>query len=192
MKEILNRAHTTPKAIGLPEVNVKKTNVAKKEGAEPWALSHTLTGSTLFDLKDESIEPKKGEKGGTTQFIITKPHYFHYKKERDNYIVRSVGHPIDLKTTYPASSVTKYEIKIRKHQDPFLKRHTKLALKQHDTLELIVDAMKLGFIASAEIEGHALGHVLGGGLSENALRKFLEGVLAGQRNSEVGLAGDKM
>ena len=49
--------------------------------------------------------------------------YFQFEKERDglDYRITSLGHPIGLKTTYPKSSLQKYEIKVRKGKDQMMK-----------------------------------------------------------------------
>ena len=62
MKEILSHAGKTPKDILLPPVDEYEIEVAKKEQAESWTLTRTLTGSTLF----EELTGTKGEKGITS------------------------------------------------------------------------------------------------------------------------------
>lgn len=49
--------------------------------------------------------------------------YFQFEKERDglDYRITSLGHPIGLKTTYPKSSLQKYEVKVRKGRDRVMK-----------------------------------------------------------------------
>ncbi|KAH8652829.1 hypothetical protein BGZ61DRAFT_374696, partial [Ilyonectria robusta] len=51
------------------------------------------------------------------------PRYFSFESGKDglDYTITSLGHPIGLKTEYPASSLKVYKIKLRKGRDPAMK-----------------------------------------------------------------------
>jgi hypothetical protein len=105
--------------------------------------------------------------------------------------VASIGHPIGLQTRYKASDLQRYTIHLRKHQDPLLKRKYKNALKQHDTLDMIQDAMKLGLVSYAEILGHGLSHILRGGSTLDVGKGFVGGLGASKERKWAGLSGEK-
>jgi len=120
------------------------------------------------------------------------PKYFRFKQQILDYMVTSVGHDIGLKTKYPVSSVKKYEIKIRKHSDILLRKRIRRAIKQHDTLDLIADAVNSQIISINELAGHVIGHAVMGGVAEDARKKFMAGMTASQRSGTVGLSGDSV
>jgi hypothetical protein len=68
-----------------------------------------------------------------------------------------------------------------------LLRPIKNALKKHDTVDLMVDNITIGVISGSEITGHALSHVLGGGLIQDSIRKFTEGLTSNSRTSGMAL-----
>ena len=51
------------------------------------------------------------------------PAYFDFTSEKGglDYTIVTLGHPIGLTTEYPASSLAKYHIKIRKGRDSVMK-----------------------------------------------------------------------
>lgn len=104
--------------------------------------------------------------------------------------ITAEGHEIGLQMKYPASTIRRYEIELVKHGDPLQRRRTMLALKRHDTLDLLVDAISVGIISGWEVTGHALGHVSGGGVIEGATKKFMTGINAQSRTQGMMLSGD--
>ncbi|PVH68826.1 hypothetical protein DL98DRAFT_554688 [Cadophora sp. DSE1049] len=108
-----------------------------------------------------------------------------------DYVVNSIGHPIGLKTQYNSSSLAQYTIKLGKPQDGLLKRKYKNAIKQHDTLDMIQDAVKLGLVSYAEILGHGLSHIYRGGSTLDVGKGFVGGLGASKERRWAGLSGDK-
>jgi hypothetical protein len=121
-----------------------------------------------------------------------KSKYAHnFSRDTADYIVKSIGHEIGLRTKYKTLDLKPYEIHLRKHQDPLLKRKYKNALKQHDTLDMIEDAMKLGLVSYAEILGHGLSHIYRGGSTLDVGKGFVGGLGASKERKWAGLSGDK-
>ena len=67
----------------------------------------------------------------------------------------------------------------------------KRAIRQHDSFDMIEGAVKSGIIDAAELGGHALGHLLMGGVMEDAGNKWAGGITSSQRSATVRLAGDE-
>ena len=143
------------------------------------------------EFEDTNLLPKSSEPTNTpAPTPEQKIKYTTFSRNTVDYIVTSIGHPIGLRTKYNTSSLQKYTIHLRKPQDPLLKEKYKRALKQHDTLDMIQDAMKLGFVSYAEILGHGMGHIYRGSSTADIGKGFVGGLGAGQQ-SWAGLSGDK-
>jgi hypothetical protein len=117
--------------------------------------------------------------------------YTTFSRDTVNYIVTSIGHPIGLKTKYNTSELQNYTIHLRKPQDAMLKQKYKNAIKQHNTLDMIQDAMKLGLVSYAEILGHGLSHIYRGGSTVSIGKGFVGGLSASKERKWAGLSGDK-
>jgi hypothetical protein len=114
-----------------------------------------------------------------------------FSRNTVDYTVTSIGHPIGLRTKYNASSLKKYTIQLRKPQDPLLKQKYKKALKQHDTLDMIQDALKLGLVSYAEVLGHVMGHIYRSSSTSDIGKGFVGGLGPNQQQSWAGLSGEK-
>jgi hypothetical protein len=142
------------------------------------------------NVEDFNLLPKSSESTDTTAPTKEpKNKYTSFSRDTANYIVTSVGHPIGLRTQCDKDSVKKYTISLRKHQDPMLKQKYKRALKQHDTLDMIGDAMKLGLVSYAEILGHGLSHIYRGGSTLDVGKGFVGGLSASKERKWAGLSG---
>ncbi|KAM3070200.1 hypothetical protein ACMFMG_003762 [Clarireedia jacksonii] len=139
-----------------------------------------------FNLMSKRSEPTNLESPSAEH----KVKYITFSRDTADYTVNSVGHPIGLRTQYDKSELLKYEIHIRKPRDPLLKARYKRALKQHDTLDMVQDAMELGLVSYAEVLGKVMAHMYRGG-STLAMGKAYIGGLQSQQ-SWVGLSGDKV
>jgi len=139
--------------------------------------------------------PKSAEPTPTTSPAATplekKMKYITFSRDTVDYSVTSIGHPIGLRTKYNASSLVKYTIQLRKPQDPVLKQQYKRALKQHDTLDMIQDALKLGLVSYAEVLGHVMGHIYRGSSTLDIGKGFVGGLGSSQQQSWSGLSGEK-
>jgi hypothetical protein len=116
--------------------------------------------------------------------------YIKFSRDTADYTVKSIGHPIGLRTKYDKSELMKYEIHLRKPQDTVLKAKYKRALKQHDTLDMVQDAMELGLISYAEVLGKGIGHIYKGSATLAMGKAYIGGMQSQQ--SWSGLSGDKV
>jgi hypothetical protein len=149
---------------------------------------------SLPGVNFESIHlPLKSSDATSTTGSIKeqKVKYHTFTRDTVDYVVNSIGHRIGLQTQYDASSLKQYTIKLRKPQDALLKRKYKNAIKQHDTLDMLQDAVKLGLVSYAEILGHGLSHIYRGGSTLDVGKGFVGGLGASKERRWAGLSGDK-
>jgi hypothetical protein len=137
-----------------------------------------------------NLLPKSSEPDTPAPAPEQKVKYTTFSRNTADYMVTSIGHIIGLRTKYETSSLQKYTIILRKPQDPVLKQNYKRALKQHDTLDMIQDAVKLGLVSYAEILGHGMGHIYRGSSTLDIGKGFVGG-LGGSQPKWTGLSGDK-
>jgi hypothetical protein len=151
-------------------------------------IAKTVAGEKLEGINSlpKSSEPTKTP-GPTPE---QKSKYTTFSRDTVSYTVTSIGHRIGLKTKCNTSSLKEYKIYIRKPQDPVLKQKYKRALKQHDTLDMIQDAVKLGLVSYAEILGHGMGHISRGSSTLDIGKGFVGGLGASPQRG-AGLSGDK-
>ncbi|KAF4627079.1 hypothetical protein G7Y89_g11079 [Cudoniella acicularis] len=143
------------------------------------------------EFEDINLLPKSSEPINTpAPTPEQKIKYITFSRDTADYTVTSIGHPIGLRIKYNTSSLEKYTIQLRKPQDPVLKKQYKRAIKQHDTLDMIQDAVKLGLVSYAEILGHGLGHISRGSSTLEIGKGFVGG-LGSSQQSWTGLSGDK-
>ncbi|KAK1826617.1 hypothetical protein QBC39DRAFT_396522 [Podospora conica] len=119
--------------------------------------------------------------------------YFNFTSEKHglDYTITTLGHPIGLTTEYPASSLAKYTIKLRKGRDAVMKKRIRRGVTQHDLPSLLHDALRLGAITHAELLGALLGKAVGGSTLEDVSGKYL-GALAGAKgNKNLALSGER-
>jgi len=134
---------------------------------------------------------KSSETSASSATPDPKVKYHTFTRDTVDYVVNSIGHSIGLQTQYDSSSLKSYTIKLRKPQDALLKRKYKNAVKQHDTLDMIQDAVKLGLVSYAEILGHGLSHIYRGGTTLDVGKGFTGGLGASKDRRWAGLSGDK-
>jgi len=146
------------------------------------------------EFKDSKLVPKSPESTNISTPIPEqkeqKPKYTTFSRDSVDYTIASIGHPIGLKTKCKISELQVYTIHLRKPQDPLLKQTYKRALKQHDTLDMIQDAVKLGLVSYAEILGHMMGHIYRGSSAFDIGKGFVGG-LGSNEPKWAGLSGDK-
>ncbi|KAG4443330.1 hypothetical protein IFR05_001199 [Cadophora sp. M221] len=148
-----------------------------------------LSGVEFENIHLTSKSPEPTSTATTTPEKKVK--YTTFASDTVDYVVNSIGHPIGLKTQYDSSSLKQYTIKLRKPQDALLKRKYKNAIKQHDTLDMIQDAVKLGLVSYAEILGHGLSHIYRGSSTLDVGKGFAGGLGASKERRWAGLSGDK-
>jgi hypothetical protein len=155
--------------------------------------TNTPTPTTLAPITPAPTTEQTPTEQKTTEQKTTeqKTKYATFSRDTFFYIVTSIGHRIGLQTTYKTSDLKRYTIHLRKHQDPLLKRKYKNALKHHDTLDMIQDAMKLGLVSYAEVLGHGLSHIYRGGSTLDVGKGFVGGISASKERKWAGLSGDK-
>ncbi|KAL3260232.1 uncharacterized protein BO96DRAFT_9438 [Aspergillus niger CBS 101883] len=104
------------------------------------------------------------------------------------YKVRSLGHEVGLKNRYPVSSIQEWTIEINKPYHRALRRRIKRAIKEHTTTELLEDVVRCGFISHGQMAGHVLSKYLVGGVLDDTLTKYIEGLAVGNGAGRVPLA----
>ncbi|RAK96222.1 uncharacterized protein BO80DRAFT_497122 [Aspergillus ibericus CBS 121593] len=107
-----------------------------------------------------------------------------------SYTVRSWGYEIGLKNRYPISSVQRWVIEIGKPEHRSMRRRIKRAIKEHTTTELVEDVIRCGFIAQGQLAGHFLSKYLVGGVLDDTMTKYLEGLVSGDRPGRMTLANE--
>ncbi|OTA55279.1 hypothetical protein K449DRAFT_438831 [Hypoxylon sp. EC38] len=117
------------------------------------------------------------------------PKYFNFNSQPLDYIVSSLGHEIGLKTEYPSSSLTKYEIKILKSGNKVMKKRVRRAVTQHSLMDLMHDAIRLGVITHAEMTAQLLGNFYVGSATNDAMRKYLD-TLGSVNQPNMALSND--
>ncbi|KAL2138873.1 hypothetical protein VTI28DRAFT_6093 [Corynascus sepedonium] len=125
--------------------------------------------------------------------VYKPPKYFLFESEKGglDYRITSLGHPIDLRTEYPKSSLGKYEIKLRKGRDRVMKKRIKRGVSQHDLFDLVHDAVRLGIITHAELIGLIIGKTYGGTALEDVTSKYLDGLAGGRGSNNLSLSGER-
>ncbi|PYI07676.1 hypothetical protein BO78DRAFT_460404 [Aspergillus sclerotiicarbonarius CBS 121057] len=150
-----------------------------RSGANP-ARSGEISATMCQEGKEETTEyPPQSREEKHLKFDNT-----------TSYRVQSWGHEIGLKTRYPISSVGEWVIEIIKPDDRSLRRRIKRAVKEHTTAELLEDVARCGFIAQGQMAGHFLSKYLVGGVVDDTMTKYLEGLLSGDRQGKVMLANE--
>ncbi|KAF7893737.1 hypothetical protein EAF00_007251 [Botryotinia globosa] len=120
------------------------------------------------------------------------PIYKIFTRDSADYTTSSIGHPIGLCTKYSSATLEIHTIHLRKPSDPLLKQKYKRALKVHDTLDMIQDAVKLGLVSYAEILGQRIGYIGRGSSTLDIGKGFVGGLGAGNESPGwVGLSGDR-
>ncbi|RYP64149.1 hypothetical protein DL769_006776 [Monosporascus sp. CRB-8-3] len=125
-------------------------------------------------------EVKEGEAKGRKIPV----RYFDFKSLRGglDYTITSLGHEVGVQTQYEKTVLQKYVIKLRR---------IRRGVSQHDLLDLMHDAVRLGIISQAELIGTVIGKVVGGSRMDDLFSKYAE-ALSGARNSRnLALAGDR-
>ncbi|OOF99387.1 hypothetical protein ASPCADRAFT_126303 [Aspergillus carbonarius ITEM 5010] len=106
------------------------------------------------------------------------------------YKVHSWGHEVGLKNRYPISSIGEWDIEISKPYHRALRRRIKRAIKEHTTTELLEDVVRCGFTAQGQMAGHLLSKYLVGGVLDDTMKKYLEGLVSEDRAGKVTLANE--
>lgn len=139
------------------------------------------------------------------------PKHFSFKSDAIDYIITSLGHEIGLKTEYPASSLARYEIKLRKNKhramksesplragarqiatDPFhATERIKRGVNQHSLIDLMQDAIRLGIITHAEMTAQLMSNFFVGSAMDDVMRKYMEMLDAGSRPDAVVLSNER-
>ncbi|TGO82014.1 hypothetical protein BPOR_0944g00030 [Botrytis porri] len=118
--------------------------------------------------------------------------YITFTRDSTDYTTSSIGHLIGLCTKYSSATLQTYTIHLRKPSDPVLKQKYKRALKVHDTLDMIQDAVKLGLVSYAEVLGRGIGYIGRGSSTLDIGKGFVGGLGAGNESPGwVGLSGDR-
>jgi len=118
--------------------------------------------------------------------------YFKFWRDSMDYKLRSIGFEIGLQTSFNSEAVVQYEIFVRKPEGAIFKRQVKKAFKQHDSLDLIEDAILIGYISYADLLGAGLGQIVGAGPAGTILKNFNSSMQSAQSGGTGGLSGGNM
>ncbi|KAK0649527.1 hypothetical protein B0T16DRAFT_410271 [Cercophora newfieldiana] len=121
------------------------------------------------------------------------PAYFQFTSAKGglDYEITTLGHPIGLTTEYPASSLKKYHIKLRKGRDSVMKKRIRRGVTQHDLWDLMHDALRLGVITHAELIGTVIGKTVGGSTLEDVSGKYLDAIAGAKGSRNLALSGER-
>ncbi|KAK4203443.1 hypothetical protein QBC40DRAFT_194232 [Triangularia verruculosa] len=121
------------------------------------------------------------------------PAYFKFVSEKGglDYNITTLGHPIGLTTQYPASSLMKCDIKLRKGRDMVMRKRIRRGVTQHNFFGLMHDAVRLGVISQAELIGTVIGKTIGGSTFEDVAGKYFDALSGAKGSRNLALSGER-
>jgi hypothetical protein len=110
-----------PAEIGLSVLNKDKVDAEKNASSSIYLTCHCLFANMQPLMLCPEPEP---------------PRYFQFESEKGglDYRITSLGHPISLKTEYPKSCLSRYEIKLRKGRDMVMKSTYRISVTLKDLI----------------------------------------------------------
>ncbi|KAJ5738790.1 hypothetical protein N7493_001945 [Penicillium malachiteum] len=165
---------------------------------------------------DAPAESNKGV-GDQKDEEITSPEF----KKTSTLSIKSLGHPIGLRASYPKSWIRPYKVEITKPASWALsseyhpcttcftrgqmqqrKRKEKLTegikerimrgLKPHSTYDLMSDVIRCGIITQGQLAGHIMGVLLAGSRLDDTTKKYLDGLTSGSDAGRQALSNEKI
>ncbi|CAP73433.1 uncharacterized protein PODANS_2_8070 [Podospora anserina S mat+] len=125
--------------------------------------------------------------------IYKEPTYFKFVSEKGglDYNITTLGHPVGLTTQYPASSLKKYDIKLRKGRDIVMRKRIRRGVTQHNFFGLLHDSVRLGVVTQAELIGTIIGKTIGGSTFEDVAGKYLDALSGAKGSRNLALSGER-
>ncbi|KAI0015490.1 hypothetical protein F4780DRAFT_71426 [Xylariomycetidae sp. FL0641] len=116
--------------------------------------------------------------------------YFSFESQPIDYIIRSLGHEVGLKTEYPASSLQKYEIKLLKNKNKVMKKRIRRGITQHSLMDLMHDALRLGILTHAEMTAQLMANFYVGSATDDVMRKYMDTIVGVSQPDRVVLSNE--
>lgn len=105
--------------------------------------------------------------------------------------IKSLGHPIGLRASYPKSWIRSYKVEITKPASWWTERLMR-GLKVHSTYDLMGDVIRCGLITQGQLVGHIMGVLLAGSRLDDTSKKYLAGLTSGNDAGRQALSNEKI
>lgn len=152
-------------------------------------IRNTLKSANVIaeSLDLEVLNPKRVKENNE------EPTYFKFVSEKGglDYNITTLGHPVGLTTQYPASSLKKYDIKLRKGRDIVMRKRIRRGVTQHNFFGLLHDSVRLGVVTQAELIGTIIGKTIGGSTFEDVAGKYLDALSGAKGSRNLALSGER-
>ncbi|OGE48147.1 hypothetical protein PENARI_c032G12176 [Penicillium arizonense] len=106
--------------------------------------------------------------------------------------IKSLGHPIGLRASYPKSWIRSYKVEITKPASWGLSKRIMRGLKPHSTYDLMSDVIRCGIISQGQLAGHIMGILLAGTQLDDTAKKYLNGLTSGNDAGRQALSNEKI
>ncbi|KAJ5965350.1 hypothetical protein N7481_012064 [Penicillium waksmanii] len=106
--------------------------------------------------------------------------------------IKSLGHPIGLRASYPKSWIRSYKVQITKPASWGLSKRIMQGLKVHSTYDLMGDVIRCGLITQGQLAGHLMGILLAGSRLDDTTQKYLSGLTSGNDAGRQALSNEKI
>lgn len=125
--------------------------------------------------------------------------------------IKSLGHPIGLRASYPKSWIRSYKVQITKpaswglsskifpqprsrlrHETDYISERIMRGLKVHSTYDLMGDVIRCGLITQGQLAGHIMGILLAGSRLDDTTKKYLLGLTSGNDAGRQALSNEKI
>ncbi|KAJ5725502.1 uncharacterized protein N7483_006859 [Penicillium malachiteum] len=136
---------------------------------------------------DAPADSKKGA-GDQKDEEITSPEF----RKTSTLSIKSLGHPIGLRASYPKSWIRPYKVEITKPASWALSKRIMRGLKPHSTYDLMSDVIRCGIITQGQLAGHIMGVLLAGSRLDDTTKKYLDGLTSGSDAGRQALSNEKI
>ncbi|KAF7176476.1 hypothetical protein CNMCM7691_002794 [Aspergillus felis] len=113
-------------------------------------------------------------------------------RKTSTFSIKSLGHPVGLRASYPKSWIRSYKVEITKPGSWGLTKRIMRGLKPHSTYDLMSDVIRCGIITQGQLMGHLMGVVLAGTRLDDTTKKYLEGLTSGRGAGRQALSNEKI
>ncbi|KAJ5614072.1 hypothetical protein N7528_007726 [Penicillium herquei] len=182
------------------------TGIKSKHASESTEEEHPEPEENLDNAEDPNA-PKKSEENSKTKPTdapaesegagdqkdeeITSPEF----KKTSTLSIKSLGHPIGLRASYPKSWIRPYKVEITKPASwalSSIKERIMRGLKPHSTYDLMSDVIRCGIITQGQLAGHIMGVLLAGSRLDDTTKKYLDGLTSGSDAGRQALSNEKI
>ncbi|KAF4151660.1 hypothetical protein CNMCM6936_003278 [Aspergillus lentulus] len=113
-------------------------------------------------------------------------------RKTSTFSIKSLGHPVGLRASYPRSWIRSYKVEITKPASWGLTKRIMRGLKPHSTYDLMGDVIRCGIITQGQLAGHLMGILLAGSRLDDTTRKYHEAMTAGDGAGRQALSNEKI